>query len=804
MSAEPIDKTVELAAEQKYFDRAMRRHVDAQHQIKKSQAGAGGSAADIRALSRALKSGDTLGPNDPVAIGRVDTQDERKIYVGKSAILDENRDLLVASWKSKAGNWFYSATPENPSGVNRKRTFRTDRNTVKDFSDLVFAQLENEIAALERGEVRLDDELLESLEAGRTDSMGDIVRTIQAAQYDVIAHTPKSLLIIQGGPGTGKTAVALHRVSWLLFNQQGLRPEDVLVVGPSTTLVKYIQDVVPSLGDDGVRHAALEDLVRDLVVPRHTEQPARAALKGDARMQHVLAEGLRLRVRTGGESLKVKRSNTAGSIQISSMTVRNLIRPLSYLPYGEGRHRFIEALRGECLRSLGTRADVSFEREFDTSSFNQQVDRVWPSLSPLQFLRELFGSRNRTSAAGGHELTSEELNLLYRRPQRYISDEPWSIEDAFLLHEVEALMDPGNQLRFDHIVVDEAQDLSGMQLQALARRSRTGAMTLVGDIAQSTGPFARNSWNEIINALEKKGVPASRRTLKHVYRVPNEIFRIAVALQSEIAPDLDAAESVRSSGSEPRVLSAWSGDVSRVVLECAREHSADGLMVGVIAAAPMLAEIAARMDSEGVRYSMADTGTLGKNINLIRPETAKGLEFDAVVIADPKGIYHLDSGARLLYIALTRSTARLDMILAGENVPALLRPVLPSLEVVSAPPPFDVDDRFDQENSNSDEVDELLPLAHGVVVGAKGSPPLVSAPLRHLSDTSAYESPPSPKQTAAVSIADRLIDVMADTVVAELRAVIAPGEVIRVARRIVELLDDEEPHPARSTKNTYE
>lgn len=795
MTAEPVDKAVELALEQRYFDHAMRRHVDAQHQVKKSQASGGGSAADVRALNKALKSGDALGPNDPVAIGRVDTQDERTVYVGKSAILDENRDLLVASWKSKAGNWFYSATPENPGGVNRKRTFRTDRNTVKDFSDLVFSQLENEIAALERGEVRLDDELLESLEAGRTDSMGDIVRTIQAAQYDVIAHTPKSLLIIQGGPGTGKTAVALHRVSWLLFNQQGLRPEDVLVVGPNATLLKYIQDVVPSLGDDGVRHAALEHLVRDLVVPRHSEQPEVAALKGDARMQHVLSEGLRLRVRTGGESLKIKRSNTAGSIQISSTTVRNLIRPLSYLPYGEGRRRFTEALRGECLRSLGTRADVSFEREFDTSSFNQQVDRVWPSLSPLQFLRELFGSRNRLSAAGGHELTTDELSLLHRRPQQYISDEPWSIEDAFLLHEIEALMDPGNQARFDHIVVDEAQDLSGMNLQALARRSRTGAMTLVGDIAQSTGPFARNSWDEIIEALEQKGVRANRRTLRHVYRVPNEIFRLAVALQSEIAPDLDAAESVRSSGSEPRVLSTRSSDVSRVVLECAREHSADGLMVGVIAAAPMLAEISDRMDSEGVRYSMADTGTLGKNINLIRPEIAKGLEFDAVVIADPDGIYHVDSGARLLYIALTRSTARLDMVLAGENVPPLLRPVLPPIESVSAPPPFDDEDQIEQDSSNPDDSGGFQPLAHGVVLGARSSPPSDDAVMDHVSNASAQELAEPPKQAATVLIADRLVDVMAATVVAELRSVVAPGKLMSVAHRIVELLDDDETHP---------
>lgn len=792
MTAEPIDKAVEIESEQRYFDHAMRRHVEEQHRTDATKVRLGGSAADVRAQKKALEIGASLGPGDPVAIGRIDT-DDRTIYVGKSAIFDENRDLLVASWKAKIAEKFYSATPENHHEVNRKRTFRTVRNTIKDFSDLVFAQLVDEIAALKRGEIHVDDELLESLEAGRTDSMGDIVRTIQAAQYEVIAHPPKSLLIIQGGPGTGKTAVALHRVSWLLFNQPGLRPEDVLVVGPNTTLMRYIQDVVPSLGDDGVRHAALEHLIRDLVVPRHTEQPQVAALKGDARMQHVLSEGLRLRVRTGGESLKVKRSNTGGSIQISQATVRNLIRPLSYLPYGDGRRRFIDALRGECLRALGTRADANFEREFDASSFSQQVDRVWPSLSPHRFLRELLASHERLSAAGGHELNSAELRMLHRRPQQYISDEPWSIEDAFLLHEIEALMDPDSQLKFAHIVVDEAQDLSGMQLQALARRSKGGAMTLVGDIAQSTGPFARNSWDEIIDALEKKGVPASRQTLRHVYRVPNEIFRIALALQSEIAPDLDAAESVRSSGHEPRVLSAKSGDVSRVVLECAREHSADGLMVGVIAAAPMLAEISARMDSEGVRYSTADNGTLGKNINLIRPETAKGLEFDAVVIADPDGIYHLDSGSRLLYIALTRSTARLDMILAGENAPLLLLPVLPPMEVISAPG-ADADEQRDQGSADSSEIDRFQSLADGVVVGSKATSSAVGVPAVQAPVSPAQDVPERPMQTVPVLISDRLIDLMAKTVVTELRSVVAADKLTSIAQRIVELVD-EEVHP---------
>ncbi|WP_101652765.1 ATP-binding domain-containing protein [Brevibacterium ihuae] len=807
MTVDSLDKPAELASEQRYFDDAMRRYSEVQRQSSRSLQSVSGNAADVRAARKALKSGDKLGAEDAVAIGRVDFESGPQFYVGKSAIRSETGDMLVASWKSKIGGQFYSATPEDPRALSRKRTFRTRRNVIEDFSDLVFAQLAEEIAALDSGAIRIDDELLNSLEAGRTDTMNDIVRTIQAAQYDVIAQEPRSLLVIQGGPGTGKTAVALHRVSWLLYNQPGLRPEDVLVVGPNLTLMKYIEQVVPSLGDEGVRHAALEHLVRDLVVPRNVELPHVAQLKGDARMQHVLAEGLRSRIRVAGTALRVKRAASTGYVEISSEMVHDLIKPLSYLPYGEGRERFIEGLRGECLRASSVVSGASFEREFDAVSFNQQVDRVWPRLSPHQFLRELFGSRNRLAAAGGHELSEEELGLLYRPSRQYISDEPWSMEDAFLLHEAEAMLSPGEQPQFSHIVVDEAQDLSGMQLKALARRSRGGAMTLAGDIAQSTGPFARNSWAEIMTILEKEGVPASRQTLRHVYRVPSEILRIAVALQNEIAPQLDPAESVRSTGREPRALSTSSKNVSRIVLECAREHSADGLMVGVIAAESMFDAIADHMDSQDVRYSIAENGALGASINLVRPEAAKGLEFDAVVIADPDGIHRLnESGSRLLYIALTRATARLDLVLPESRIPDLLLPVIPEIELITSPGEGDGDEDWEQLGDGTREQDlEAATVVDAPADSAAGVTEMIDEESAAnavnvdgdnsvgLSSAIGMESAKADTAIGSVplSLTDRMVDAIAEVIVGELHGIVAPTEVLRVAQRVVAKLDQD-------------
>lgn len=721
-NAGPADKAEQIALEQTYVDEAMRCYVDARQKRSAASASASGTAADVRALRDALADDTVLGPDDPVAFGWVDTEDGKRLYVGKSRVLDDERNLLVLSWKTPAAKRYYSARPEEPGDVTKKRTFRTSRNIIDDFTDLIFAELVEEIAALERSEIRLEDGLLDSLSAGRSDRMADIARTIQAAQYEIIAHEPESLLVIQGGPGTGKTAVALHRASWLLHTVENLTAENVLIVTPTPTLLSYVKGVLPALGDQDVRHAALADLVGDLVHPRRDEPAEVARIKGDSRMRHVLAEGLRRRVRGASSALSVRRRSSRSSVEVPAATVDGLLRPLSYLGYGEGRAKFIEALRVECVRLLGMRGAVAFDAEFDAVSFSQQVDRVWPAISPQQFLRDLLGSRARLQEAGEKHLTAAELDLLHRPAARYIADEPWTPADAFLMHEVRALMNPAGQRRYDHIVVDEAQDLSGMQLCALERRSTTGMMTLVGDIAQSTGPYRRDSWDSVLRALGRSGVPADRRTLRHVYRVPQEIFAVADALQEEIAPQLDSPESVRSTGREPRVVDA--PHLPAAVVECAREHLGDGLMVGIVAPGERLPEIAAELDRRSVRYGTADDGRLSSSVNLIRPENAKGLEFDAVVVADPDAVYRMDAGARLLYIALTRTTNRLDLVLADGRVPEVLAGVLEDAQwqVVEGGAEIEVDAEVDADPFVEASADFMIGVLLDNVAAARALP----------------------------------------------------------------------------------
>nr|WP_272902539.1 UvrD-helicase domain-containing protein [Brevibacterium daeguense] len=664
--------------------------------------------------------------------------------------------------------------------------------------------------------------------------MKDIVSTIQAAQYQVIAHEPKSLLVIQGGPGTGKSVVALHRVSWLLFNQKGLKSEDVLVVGPNTTFTKYIQDVLPALGDHDIRHLALDQLVRDFGVRGGHDRPAIARIKGDRRMHDVLAEGLRQRVRSVSTGLAVRRASSNLTVDIPAAVVQGLVKPLSYLPYSEGRARFVEALRGELQRALGSRSSATFDRTFDAVSFNQQVDRVWPTLSPQQFLRELLGSTRRLKDAGEQELSPDELKLLYRPAARYIGDEPWTVEDAFLLHEVRALIGADYQRRYAHIVVDEAQDLSAMQLMALERLSENGAMTLVGDIAQSTGPFARDSWDPIMTALHRDGMPASRQTLKHVYRVPSEIFDVANALQDEVAPHLDPPQSVRSTGVPPTVVNADAEVVAQGVANRARTHAGSGLMVGVVAAAPLLAQISAVLDAEGVRHSLPENGSLGTNINLLAPDQVKGLEFDAVVIADPDGIYRTDDGARLLYIALTRATARLDLVLAESRVPAPLSEVLagfewtelrapepqPELEsgAVAGPGPEVLNEKLPPDRTAAEADHPVVEStaaadAHGAPLAMTASSAVPASERREEAGPGALLQEQEPGRRAvqhepglntgggqpvpaapylAGSLTDSMADAAAALLIQQVQSMVAPGLVLPVVERMLVKLREEQ------------
>ena len=254
----------QVKEEQDYFDCA----ADAREETRRTLSGAAGAAAGSRAAASAVNRGAkkmaaSIGaPDDPVAFGRFDTESGETLYLGKHLIADSNRDMLVVNWQAPASAPYFQASVDDPSGVVRRRKFSTERNTVLDFEEVVFSDLAEEVESLtESARSGIDDTVLRELDQDRTGEMHDVVQTIHESQYQLIRSELEQLLVVQGGPGTGKTAVALHRVSWLLFNHLGrLSPEDVLVVGPNPTFTRYIRSVLPGLGDRDVQHSDLRYL----------------------------------------------------------------------------------------------------------------------------------------------------------------------------------------------------------------------------------------------------------------------------------------------------------------------------------------------------------------------------------------------------------------------------------------------------------------------------------------------------------------------------------------------------------------
>lgn len=660
-----MDSTAdELSLEQKYFDVAW----DHREHMRTTLGGAPSAAANAGAAGRIRKDAQARierigGPDEAVAFGRIDDEDGERLYVGHHTITDDEKSVLVVNWKAPAATPFYKATHDDAHGLVLKRTFDCSGNTIQSFSDVVFAQLAEDVAGLEAHGV-IDDALLDDLNSNRTGTMQDIVRTIQAAQYDVIRAPMDQVLTIQGGPGTGKTAVALHRVSWLLFNNLShMTGSDVLIVGPTPTFTRYTRMVLPSLGDTSVVQCDINQL-HPPVKRGRVEAAAVVKLKGDMRMAELVKRALDARIGLPDGHQRLEIDADGRRVWLSAEDVTRLITRArnSLGTYAERR---------QLLRELLTEAVIS---QLPRSvrgvrvSLDPLIERIWPSYTAASFLRELFGSRERMMAAAGDAFTAREVSILYRRATDRISDETWSDADLAVLDEVEHLIN-GIDDRYAHIVVDEAQDLSPMQLRAIARRSSTGSMTIVGDVAQSTGHWARDGWDDVLKHLPTD-LPHVREDLRFGYRVPRQIFDFAARLLPVAAPDLVAPEIVRDGPADPVIHRIDVDERPAVAVRAAMAHAAHGRSVGIICPASCRTDTEYELTEQDVAWRAASAGELGPGVNLVSPQEAKGLEFDATVVVEPEDIVAEDErGHRLLYVALTRTTRYLDIVCVGSSLP---------------------------------------------------------------------------------------------------------------------------------------
>jgi hypothetical protein len=668
-SAVPVDAT-ELELEQAYFDNAW-EHREASRATG-AQLGATEGMGRYDGIALAAQGARYLArlapPEVEVAHGSIADEDGDVTYIGRNAIFDENGDLLVVNWRAPVGAIYEQATVNDPKGVARKRSFTTDRNTIRRWEDTYFAELAERIAELSDLQIDgVDDTLLADLDSDRSGTMRDIVRTIQASQSALIRHPANALLVIQGGPGTGKSAVALHRASWLLYNEESLRPDRMLIVGPTDTFSNYIKDVLPGLGDVDVPQLSLRRMGPQRST-RREESPEAARIKGGSRMIGLIHRALHLRIRLGGEAPEIVIGRGAAAVALSRAEIEDQIEALRSMPtYNAGR----AALRTWFVNRI---TEIQLEREafsrsvdVDTSSVDLAVDRIWPPMTAQQFMRELLGSQLRLQEAAGDAFTARDIGLLYRKSSDTMASETWSDSDVALLDEADFRI-RGTADRFDHIIVDEAQDLSPMQLRSLRRRSTNGHFTIVGDIAQSTGPWARDSWDQVIKHLagtQLTSPPVIRKELDYGYRVPAEIYEVAAKLLPIVAPGVEPLTIVRSAPANAvrYLLDNGDFDLTEEVVDAIKEHAVNGRFIGVIAAPDTKAALIPALKAEGLSFSDADSGSLGTSVNIVSATEAKGLEFDAVVVVEPAQIAALgERGMRLLYIALTRATKYLTVV----------------------------------------------------------------------------------------------------------------------------------------------
>src|SRR4051794_12616222 len=647
----------ELAAEQAYVDRAYDQLDRMRSTVARTQAAMATEWAALNMEAWAKRRMQTFEDAERgLVFGRLTLDSNpRPLYVGRRWVTDEQQESLVVNWQAPAARPFYTATPQDPHGVTQRRRFRAKGRKLLDLSD---ESLDG--SAVEGAGV--SDFLLEELDRRRDARMRDIVATIQSDQYRLITADPDGALVVQGGPGTGKTAVGLHRASWLLYTHRE-RLRRVLVVGPNATFMEYVSQVLPTLGEEAVEQRAVTELADGIEAGRE-EEPDVARLKGDPRLREVVARAVELAVvlapeelvmRVEGEYVRVRERNVAELLD-EALEAGD--------PVGLARERFrmavLRRFYDRYAELFGPQAFRSFddlERGLRQGGFlTRWLDPVLPLPQPEKLVARLLTSPAALEAASEDVLDADERKLLLRDRPRRAADLVWSDHDVPLLDEARALLD-GAPRSYGHVIVDEAQDLSPMQLLAISCRAVDGSLTILGDVAQATGPVVYRRWQELQPYLPED-IEVTIEELRHAYRVPGEIMDFALPLLDEIAPDVERPLAYRQGGEPPKLVHVSGAELLPSALLEAAER--DGL----------LAVIAPRsLATEDFHVETFDETA----IPVLTAREAKGLEFDHVVVVEPAAIVEEggDAGLRELYVALTRPTKTLTVV-HSRQLPAAL------------------------------------------------------------------------------------------------------------------------------------
>ncbi|MFD0403668.1 HelD family protein [Kitasatospora sp. NPDC127121] len=637
------------------------------------------------------------------------------LHIGRLGVLDAEYGPLVIDWRAPAAAPFYRATPVEPGRVVRRRVIRSKgRRVIGVEDDLLRPDLTPTLNGRELAVVG-DGALMASLGRARSHSMRDIVSSIQKEQDEVIRAAAAGATLVTGGPGTGKTAVALHRAAYLLYQDRRRYAGGILVVSPTPLLVSYTEGVLPSLGEEGqVAIRAVGSLV-DGVEAGTYDSPEAARVKGSGRMVQLLRRAARaalelgapqeLKVVARGEVLKLDAGRlkaVRGNVIGAGGTPLNLLRP-------RARRMLLDALWQELTRHLPKPTDhyAREQRQEEKESFDEYVsdeapfldflDAWWPAVTPRRVLGTLKQHRhinriarravspdearllaaswrqlspNGEGALSAHDVALvDELQVLLGEAARPKVREVNAVDLLSGLEEVTTFADrssrqrervPVERTEYAHVIVDEAQDLTPMQWRMIGRRARMATWTIVGDPAQSSWPFPQEAQAALDEVLS--GKPRRRFTLTVNYRNPAEIAEVAAKVLALAAPGTPSPTAVRRVGVEPRFAAVV--DPAPEAFGAAARAELERLLGEVDGTVAIVVPMDRRAEAAGWAEG------LGERAVVLGSLEAKGLEYDATVVADPTGIAgESEAGLRVLYVALTRATQRLTVLSGPDDLP---------------------------------------------------------------------------------------------------------------------------------------
>ncbi|MFF9344950.1 MULTISPECIES: HelD family protein [unclassified Streptomyces] len=610
----------------------------------------------------------------PLFFGRLDylppAQHGQRFYIGRRHVHDAHGDPMVIDWRAPVSQPYYQASKKDPQDVGLRRRFGYTGGELTAYEDEHLSDPAAETPSGSAEGSRTSRLLQAEIERPRVGPMRDIVATIQPEQDEIVRSDLSGTLCVQGGPGTGKTAVGLHRVAYLLYaHRERLARTGTLVIGPNRSFLQYIEQVLPALGELEVKQATVDDLVAHVEV-RGTDEAATAVVKGDARMAEVLRRAVRSHVTPPTEPLMVVRGSRRWRVPVHEL--EEIVRELTErdIRYGAAREALPQRIAHAVLVRMEQAGEAPDDRVQNAVARDAAVKAVvkecWPPVDPAKLVLRLLGDADFLAEHAAGILDAEEQKLLlWTKPARGVRTAKWSAADAVLIDEAKDLVERTHSL--GHVVLDEAQDLSPMQYRAVGRRCTTGSATVLGDLAQGTTPWATRSWR---TALAHLGKPDSRvEELTAGFRVPSEVIAYASRLLPHMAPGLAPVESVRENPGAFEIRPAGEAPDGAVVAACVDALAHEG-SIGLIAADARIAPLAAALEEAGLAYlSPGEETTAGSRLTLVPASLAKGLEYDYVVLDEPAAVVDGEpderTGLRRLYVALTRAVSGLTVVHAA-------------------------------------------------------------------------------------------------------------------------------------------